>query len=126
MKQQHLIAALLARLFCVSTAHAETAISADAGTSGVGAHLSIPLQSNLNARFGVGFLNYSYDSSTTDVDYKLKLKLRTVDALLDYYPMDGIFHLTAGAVYNGNKIDAKGKPNKSGSYTLNGNTYTAA
>ena len=116
MKQQYLIAALLAGMFCASQAQAQMAIAADVGTTGVGAHLSVPLQSKLNARFGIGFLNYSYDSSTDDVDYKLKLKLRTFDALLDYFPMDGAFRLSAGVVYNGNKIDAKGKPNKNGEY----------
>ncbi|MGK5022814.1 hypothetical protein [Janthinobacterium sp. LB2P10] len=126
MKQPPMIVALLAGIFCASQAQAEVGITADLGTTGVGAHLSVPLQSNLNARFGVGFLNYSYNSSTDDVDYQLKLKLRTFDALLDYFPMDGAFRVSAGVVYNGNKIDAKGKPNKTGSYTLNGNTYTAA
>ncbi|WP_245844771.1 hypothetical protein [Noviherbaspirillum humi] len=101
-------------------------LSAELGTTGLGAHLSVPLQENLNARFGVNALNYSFDGSTSNVNYDFKLKLQTFDALLDFHPMAGAFRISAGLVYNNNKIDAVGRPNASGSFTLNGTTYTAA
>lgn len=86
----------------------------------------MPLQPNLNARFGVNALSYSYDGSTSDVNYDFKLKLRTFDALLDYFPMAGAFRVSGGLVYNGNKLDATGRPNAGATYTINGNTYAAA
>ncbi|HJW54208.1 MAG TPA: hypothetical protein VJ577_02955 [Burkholderiaceae bacterium] len=58
--------------------------------------------------------------------YDCKLKLQSFDALLHWFPGDNQFRLSGGIVYNGNKIDAVGKPNASGSYTINGNTYSAA
>jgi len=126
MKLPQLLSVCIAGLLCAAQAQAQSALSGDLGTTGVGVHLSLPVQGNLNARFGVNYLNYSYNSHTTDVDYDFKLKLRTFDALLDFFPMDGGFRLSAGLVYNGNKIDAHGKPNSNGSYTINGNTYLAS
>lgn len=126
MKIKFVRSALIVGLLAAGCAQAEVAVIGDLGTTGLGAHISVPLQPNLNARFGVNYLNYSYSSATTDVNYDFKLKLNTFDALLDYFPMDGGFRVSAGAVYNGNRIDAVGKPAATGTYTLNGTTYTAA
>lgn len=100
-------------------------VTADLGTTGLGAHFSIPLNASLNARIGVNVLNYNHSGSTSNVDYDFKLKLRTVDALLDWFPAENQFRLTGGVIYNGNKIDALGLP-AAGTYTLNGNVYNAA
>jgi len=126
MKIKLIVSALIVGLLGAGYAQAEVAVTGDLGSTGLGAHISVPIQPNLNARFGLNYLNYSYSSSTTDVDYDYKLKLNTFDALLDYFPMDGGFRVSTGIVYNGNKIDVVGKPTATGTYTLNGNTYTAA
>ncbi|WP_246860586.1 hypothetical protein [Noviherbaspirillum sp. UKPF54] len=116
----------LASLFAASTASAEVGVTADLGSTGIGAHISVPVQPKLNARFGINALNYNYSTNANNVDYDFKLKLQTFDALLDWFPGDTQFRISGGVVYNGNKIDAVGMPNAIGSYTINGNTYTAA
>lgn len=116
----------LVTLSAMTAAHAQVGVTGSVGTTGVGLHVSVPVAQQLNARFGVNGLGYSHDGSTSDVDYDFKLKMRTVDALLDYFPMNGGFRLSGGIVYNGNKIDANGRPNATGTYTLNGRTYAAA
>jgi hypothetical protein len=126
MKIKTVISILAAGLCGAGFAQAATGVTADLGSTGVGAHLSVPLQPNLNVRVGMNYLNYSYDANTSDVDYDFKMKLRTVDALLDYFPMDNGFRVSAGLVYNGNKIDARGKPAGAGTYTINGHTYLAS
>jgi hypothetical protein len=128
MKKPAFVAAGLLAVLLVSTTAGATdlALTADLGTTGVGLHMSIPLYKSLNARVGFNTLNYSYAGSTSDVNYDFKLKLNTVDALVDYFPSEGSFRLTGGLTYNGNKVDATGKPSASGTYILNGNTYTAA
>ncbi|RJF92803.1 hypothetical protein D3871_27535 [Noviherbaspirillum saxi] len=88
--------------------------------------MSVPVQPQLNARFGINAFSYDYNGNTSDVDYDAKLIMRTFDALLDYYPMSGNFRLSGGVVYNGNKIDANGRPGAGGVYTLNGRTYAAS
>lgn len=121
-----LLAIGIAGLIFVQPAMAEIGTGISVGTTGIGIHLSVPVQPTLNARVGVNGLNYSYDTSTDNVDYDLKLKLRTADLLLDWHPTATAFRVSGGVVYNGNKIDATGVPNAAGSYTLNGTTYSAA
>jgi hypothetical protein len=118
---------LLAGLMASTGAHADIGVTGEIGTTGTGFHASMPLRPNLNARFGLGYLGYSYSGRTSDMDYELKLKANTYDALLDWYPMEqSSFRLTTGLAYNGNKIDVRAKSNMAGSYTIQGNTYTAA
>lgn len=102
------------------------AASLDAGTLGFGAHVSVPLRPALNLRLGVSGYHYDFSSSTSDVDYNFRLKLQTIEALLDWYPMDNAFHLSAGLIHNGNKITSVARPSATGTYTINGNTYSAA
>ncbi len=116
-----LIAVLLASGTCSA---ANLALTADLGTTGVGLHMSLPLQQSLNARVGFNTLNYSFSSSTNSVNYDYKLKLNTFDALVDYFPGDSGFRLTGGLTYNNNKITAIGKPSASGTFVLNGKTYS--
>jgi hypothetical protein len=126
-----LLAISVAAALCLTMA-AQTAGAADfggtlsVGTTGFGAHLSTELMPNLNGRVGINALNYSYSGSTSNADYDFKLKLNTFDALLDYYPTSTAFRLTAGVIGNNNKVSLSAKPNASGSYTFQGNTYTSA
>lgn len=126
MKNGLIVAGLALGLFAAGAVHAEVGVTGDLGTTGAGLHLSVPVQSHLNARFGVNALNYSYSGNTSSVDYDFKLKLRTAEALLDWFPGDSQFRLSGGVIYNGNKVDARAKPNSTGTYTLNGHIYTAA
>ncbi len=106
---------------------ADVGVSAEVGSLGAGVHLTLPIQDSLNVRFGASGYNYDYSGSTSDVNYDFKLKLQTIDALLDWYPMNNsTFRLSAGLFHNGNKITATGKPGALGTYTLNGDTYNTS
>jgi hypothetical protein len=124
--KQNIIALAVIGLFSAGVQAADIGTSLSIGTTGIGAHLSVPVQDKLNVRFGVNAFDYSYDGSTSDVDYDFKLKMRTVDALLDYHLFGGAFRLSGGVVYNGNKITATGKPVSGTTYTINDRTYTAS
>lgn len=127
MKKSKFALALLVGFFAVGAAQAaNVGISADVGTLGAGLHLTVPVAKQLNARIGFNAMDYNYSSETSDVDYDLKLKLQTFDALLDWYPTGSAFRVTGGLVYNGNSINATARPSGEGTYTLNGNTYTTA
>ena len=83
-----IIAILVAGLISSAVAQAgDVGVSADVGTLGAGVHLIIPIQDNLNVRLGFNGYNTTYAESTTDVNYDLKVKLQTIDTLLDWYPM---------------------------------------
>jgi hypothetical protein len=117
---------LIAGGWAIATAaQAEVRIIGDVGTTGIGFHASIPLRPDMNARLGSGFLGYSYEGKTRDMEYQLKLKANTYEALLDWFPAaDSSFRVTTGLAYNGNKIDVVAQPNVAGGYTVNGRTYS--
>ncbi|WP_323744954.1 hypothetical protein [Noviherbaspirillum malthae] len=126
MKKTFAAFGLIAGLMMTGASHADVGVAGEIGTTGIGFHASIPLQPNLNARLGLGYLGYSYSGSTSDMNYELKLKANTYDALLDWYPSaDSSFRLTTGLAYNGNKIDVDGQANAAGNYTVNGRSYSA-
>jgi hypothetical protein len=100
-------------------------VSVDAGTTGLGAHLSLPLGSQFGARFGAGYLSHRFDGNTSSIDYNINGKLKSADALLDWFPFAGRgFRLSAGAVYDANQFEVTGKP-LAGRYLINGVNYTA-
>ena len=128
MASKHILFALAA-FAAGSSAQAQVgaAVTLDAGTTGLGVHLVVPMEPTLNGRFGVNYFKHDLDKRSGQVDYKLDGKLMTVDALFDWYMIpNSSFRLTGGLMYNGNRFDALGKPGADGKFTLNGKTYTAA
>jgi hypothetical protein len=116
----------LAALFLAGAAQAQVGITADLGTTGAGFHVVVPMESNLNGRFGANYFKHDFDRHTGQVDYAVKGKLQTLDILFDWYVREGSpFHLTGGLVYNGNRFDANAAPNGLGELTLNGHSYYA-
>ena len=127
MKITKIVSVLLVALAAANTAQAtEIATTASLGTTGFGLHLTTPLAAKLNARVGVNYGRFTSDGNTDDVEYDFKLKLATVDALLDYHPFDGVFRISGGIVYNGNSSEANAKPNNNGTYELNDRIYSAS
>lgn len=116
--------ALAASLLAFS-ASADVGITANIGTGGPGLHLVVPMEKNLNGRFGINQYKRSFDHTSADIDFKAKVQLQTVDALFDWHLFSGSFRVTGGVVYNGNEIEAEGRATDGG-YTINGNKYTAA
>lgn len=117
----------LAAGLAAAPAQAQVGATLDAGTTGLGAHLVVPMETYLNGRFGVNYLKHDLDKRAGMVDYKLEGKLHTYDVLFDWYLRQGSpLRLTGGIVYNGTRFDAVGRANASGKFTLNGNEYSAA
>lgn len=126
MKKKRILPGLLALGFLVPSAYAQVGVSGSVGTSGLGLHLNLPVSDHLGARVGINGLNYSDDIRTTNVEYDAKLRLRTLEALLDYYPTAGNFRFTGGVVYNDSRITGTGAPRTGGTYRFNGTTYPVA
>ena len=114
-------------LLAAASANAQVGATADVGSTGVGFHVVIPMETYLNGRFGANYFKHDFSKTSGLVDYDIKGKLQTFDVLFDWYLTEGSnFHLTGGVVYNGNKFNAKAKPNGLGGFTINGHAYTAA
>lgn len=118
---------LLAGLAASACAQAEPGLAGYAGTTGAGFHVGLPVRPDLDLRIGAGVLNRSYSDNTASLAYGLHQKSRSVDAILDWYPVnESQFRLSGGVVYqNENRIDASARSNM-GSYTIQGNTYSEA
>lgn len=116
-----------ANLVLAAAAQAQVAVSADIGTTGVGAYLIVPMETTINGRFGLHTLSRSKDQRAAGIDYDTTTSLRTADILFDWFGVEGsAFRLTAGVIYNGNKVEARGRPGASGNYSINGKNYSAA
>jgi hypothetical protein len=100
---------------------AQVAVSASAGTLGIGAEVTIPLApQRLSARLGIHGFTYSERREASEIDYDADADLRTGTAFLDWHPGGGSFRLTGGAVWNGNRIDGRSRPSASGTYDIGG------
>ncbi|MFK3740655.1 hypothetical protein [Massilia sp. TN1-12] len=102
-------------------------VTADVGTTGVGAHLVVPMETNLNGRFGINYVKHDFDSTAHAVHYDVKGKLQTIDLLFDWYLREGSdMRVTAGVLYNANRLSADARPDASGNIALNGHAWPAS
>lgn len=88
---------------------ADVALTGKIGTQGIGGDVVKDFSPTVNGRLNVNWYNYNRDFTTDDVDMDLTLQLLTFGALVDWFPMDTGFRLTAGAYINMNKITAQDK-----------------
>lgn len=81
-------------------------VTGKAGTTGLGADLTVPLITNwVNLR--AGYNGFSLRPSTTqgDIKYDADLHLQSVPILIDVHPFQGGFRITGGVFYNKNELD---------------------
>ena len=123
MKMTSLILAASGLLLCAG-AQADVAVTADLGTTGIGAHLVVPMEKDLNGRFGINYFSHTTSKMVDTVNFNMKLTLNTYDILFDYYPTSSPLRVTAGVLYNGNKVEGQGTPNATGGYLINGVAFT--
>jgi hypothetical protein len=107
-------------------ANADTSIGLSAGTLGGGIELAHAFTERLGIRIGANGLKYDSTETYQSVDYDSKLKLATGELLFDWFPFANNFRISAGAMYNGNKLTLSGKPSPGGTYTINGVSYPAS
>ena len=100
-------------------------LAVTAGSTGIGLDYGIGLGRSFSVRVGYSGFHYDHSVDTSDVDYDGTFKLSMPKALLDWYVFKGGFHLTAGVIGNGTRIDVTGKP-AAASYTINGNSYSSS
>ena len=114
------VAALLCLLSSAPAEAADVAIGGKGGTLGLGVELTVGLGRQWNTRLGVNGFSYSDRRDASDIEYDAEATLRTASALLDFHPGGHGFRLTAGAVWNGTKIEGTSLPPASGFYDIGG------
>jgi hypothetical protein len=107
-----------------AVAYADGSIGVRAGTLGLGLEFSYPISQRLGVRLNADAYNYSRSFNKQDIDYDGKATLKTGSLLIDWYPFASNFRLSAGPMYNGNKLGLTGKPTN-GTFTINGVAYPA-
>lgn len=105
-------------------------VTGKAGTTGLGADVTVPLVSNwLNLRGGYNFGELRPSIAQAGIDYKSDVHFESVPILLDLHPFHGNFRVTGGVFYNRNELDLSstvdastvGNGSSSGTATLNAN-----
>lgn len=107
-----------------SAADAMVDIDVHASTLGMGAGFAIPVSENTAARLSLNKFNYTYSTTSDNINYSSTLKLESLAALFDWHVFSGITHLTAGMIYNNNSFDMVGIPGTGSIYNINGSPYT--
>ena len=101
---------LLLPVFLSATVKAQGgAVGLKVSTLGAGVELATSFSDHFNGRLSAQYFKYSDNYSSSSVNYDGDLELKSVLGTLDYYPFEGIFHLSAGALINGNKIGLRGE-----------------
>lgn len=113
-------AALLCLLSSAPAGAADVAFGGKAGTLGLGLELTLGLGQQWNGRFGVNGFDYSDRREASDIEYDAEAQLRSATALLDFHPGGHGFRLTAGAVWNGTKVEGSSLRPASGFYDIGG------
>jgi hypothetical protein len=119
MKKQILFAAVMAAISARAFAGAD--VEAHVSTLGLGLGLGFQATDSVVARVGFNQFSKTYSTTSGSVNYNGNVKLSSADLLADWHLFGGVTHLTAGLVYNNNKVDLT----SAGSYTINGTTYNS-
>ncbi|MDE2728638.1 MAG: hypothetical protein OXI19_11495, partial [Gemmatimonadota bacterium] len=98
--------------------------SVQVGTLGIGAQVATPLASRINFRGGLDFQPVSFEVLADDVELDVELPAATVTAVVDLYPNESGFRLSAGVLYFGGSLGLEGAPTED--VELGNNVYTPA
>jgi hypothetical protein len=109
-----------------ATAMADGSIGVRAGTLGLGVEVSYPISQRIGMRLNADSYKYTRSFNQADIDYDGKATLKTGSVLLDWYPFANNFRISAGPMYNGNKLVAASKQDANGKITVNGTPYQAS
>lgn len=98
------------------------AISAKAGTLGLGGELTTGITSNVNARVGLNTLDFDYDDEFDNVEYDVGLDFASFSALVDWYLFDSSFRISGGLISMDHTLNLDATPSENvnigdGAYT---------
>src|SRR5262252_4684691 len=116
----------IALVLVPAVAQADGSIGVRAGTLGLGAEFSYPISQRLGVRLNADAYKYSRTFNNSGIDYDGKADLKTGSLLIDWYPFANNFRISAGPMYNGNKLTANSKADANGQITVNGQKYQAS
>jgi hypothetical protein len=103
------------------------ALTASAGTNGIGGDFTVSISDYLNTRVGYHGFNYSLDGTISDTDpeigYDGSLEMTSFSLMVDYYPFKKFVGISVGALLHSMTVDATAGPNAS--YVIGDKTFEA-
>jgi hypothetical protein len=96
-------------------------LAAKAGSTGVGADLTVGLARSANLRLGAQAWTRSETRTEQEIEYDADLKLVSGQILLDVHPGGRGFRISGGVIVNGNEVTAIST--EDAVYTINGVRY---
>jgi hypothetical protein len=100
------------------------AVGLKASTLGLGIDGGVRLTRHFNLRAGFNAFNYGRDVSSDGIAYNATFRLRSVQALVDWFPFARNFHLSTGLlVYNDNRVSANASVPPSQTLTAAGQDF---
>jgi len=100
-------------------------IGAGVSTLGYGIDLNTSLGERFSATLGYSTFDIDGDETTDEVSYDGKLKSDNTRLLLNWHPLAGGFHVSAGVVAGDIEAAVTGTPRSGGTYEFNGTEYSA-
>ena len=94
-----------------------------ASTLGGGAEIATPLGNRFNLRVGGNFVQFQYPFRKDGVDYTPQVKLESGQGMIDYFPGNGNFHVSGGALYFLNGFAGAAHVQPGATYKLGDTTY---
>lgn len=94
-----------------------------ANTLGGGVELATPLGNRYNLRIGANLVKFQYPFTKDGVDYTPEVNLRSGQGTIDWFPGNGDFHISAGALYFRNGFSGTANVPPGQLYTLGGTKY---
>lgn len=94
---------------------------------GAGADLAVAIRPKHTVRVGVNALMYGRRFDRDGIIYHGDLHLMNADALWDFFPFGGRFHLSGGALlYNGNKLSVVGNVPAGQQFDIGSDSYRSS
>ena len=97
-------------------------VGVKAGMLGLGAEITKSVTETVNVRVGLNSYKFTTSGTESGTNYDIDLKWQSSAVLFDWHPSGGSFRLTAGYLFNSNKLAMSVKPGST--YDINGYTGT--
>lgn len=102
----------------------EYGVGLNVSTLGIGAEGGYRFDDHFGVRIGANGFTYSFNKTFDSTPYSVDAHLASGGGLIDYYPFESGFRLTAGVKINGNGASATSTPTSN--ITISGTTLTPA
>lgn len=100
------------------------AIGTFGSTLGFGGRFAVSVTSNVNFRAGASYFSYSTSRSKDNIPYTANVRLQSEQAVVDWYPFHGTFHITPGVQFgNHDRVFGDAVVTGGSSFTINGVNY---